>query len=142
MDEFSKVLAGQMRVIDSFIPYLRAWLDQAFDINCKLRGYKSEQVSEQRILWAGHFSPWESYRVAGGGDSSMDVSETITDGVLEKVAAFKKKWDEANAEDRAVGRYDSRKWAELKEMVAADPVLSLLVETIDGYSLSLSNVST
>ena len=141
MEEFATVLAKHMRVKDDFVPYLKAWLEQSFDINCKLRGYKTEQVSEQRILWSGHFSPWESYRVAGDGDSSMDVSTATDNDVLDKVAAFKKKCDEANEEDRQNGRYDSPKWAEAKQMVEYDPVLALLVESIDGFQVGLSNVT-
>lgn len=68
MEEFSKVLGQQMKVKESFVPYLRSWLEQAFDINCKLRGYKADQVNEQRILWAGNIDPVHQNHLAGSDE--------------------------------------------------------------------------
>lgn len=141
MDEFSKVLGSHMKVKPSALPYLRAWLDQAFDIHCKLKGYKSEQVAEQRVLWAGHFSPSHQDLVAGSGDDSLDVPLSTEDKVLDRVADFKRKYEEAKQHSRDTADYASPKLLALEEEVRNDPLLSLLLETFDGFSITMSNAS-
>jgi hypothetical protein len=80
-DAFSKVLAEHFKIAKGNVVYLRAWFDQAFEIMCKLRGYKAEAVQEQRILWTGHFSPWQSWQVAGG---SIQEAEGLPNPVMER----------------------------------------------------------
>lgn len=78
-EAFAKVIADHFRIARGNVVYLRTWFDQAFEIMCKLRGYKAESVQEQRILWTGHFSPWQSWQVAGG---SIQEAEGMLNPVI------------------------------------------------------------
>jgi hypothetical protein len=142
MDEFSNVLGSHMKVKPSAIPYLRAWLDQAFEIHCKLKGYKCEQVAEQRVLWSGHFSPAHQDLVAGSGDESMDVSASSEDKVLERVAEFKRKLQEARQHAQDTRDYSSPKMVALIEEMRNDALLSLLMETFNGFENDMANAET
>jgi hypothetical protein len=80
-EAFTKTIAELFKIPKGNVIYLRTWFDQAFEIMCKLRGYKAEAVQEQRILWTGHFSPWQSWQVAGGG---IQEAEGLTNPVIER----------------------------------------------------------
>lgn len=69
------------RQIDAPREVLRAWLNQAFDIHCKLRGYKSN-TNERRVIWAGDVEPYHAWNVASVGPN--DNHDEVGDGFNDK----------------------------------------------------------
>lgn len=60
--DFIQDLAAKLPRIDALdLPLV---LKSAIDIVCRLRGYKVEEVAEERVLWAGSLPPAEGDEVA------------------------------------------------------------------------------
>lgn len=70
IDASAKKNAGAGNDIPDQAKALRSWLEQAFDLTAKLKGYKAEKVYERRVLWTGDVTPYHAWTVGSGGKPS------------------------------------------------------------------------